>query len=319
MTMQHPWMLAIAVLAAVPWFLFKAQTIFLFSSFLVLPGGGMAGRWSYVLRAAMSIVIIAYAFGFAGITILLISAGEDIEEGSQIVLLRDGSSSMDQALGGYDYKQPNKPSKRVIATHIIERFIQARDGHDQFGLIEFGSSTVTRAPLDFDKERLLAILRSFTPNLQMTVIGDAIERAIHMLPRHEWGGTRAIILVSDGDGEINNLDNLERWMKQWHISFWWVFIGSKDEWERAKKTHELVARLGTQARLYQGEKKEELDAAMADIRTFQRGIIRVPHAGAEYRMDKIFYGISYAFLSLIGLAVAAEYAVMPKREHGSGR
>ncbi len=306
MTVKEPLYLLIIALAVLPFLRQRPGAIFNFSSFLVLPKNKLSAVLLLTLKTASALVIVSLALALAGLSLKNIRS-EVIEEGAQIVFVRDLSGSM---FTGY-FDQVKKLDRAAVATNLIKEFAALRP-RDQYGLIDFGSPTVTRSRLTFDRRDFLEVLGAPPVNLGGTVIDRPLTRALGLFPYERSIDSRAVILVSDGWGAISTTDDIVRWMKDLNVNFWWIFIGDENDWRNAP-VHQLVERLGPQAKKFRADNPAELEEAMAKIRRLQRGIIRRPVEFSEYPLDSVFYGLALGSFAVLGLLVILELSLKPKR------
>ena len=157
-----------------------------------------------------------------------------IGHGAEIVLLLDRSRSMDQSFGpltntlhaGDDH---HFEIKAAVAKQLIANFAASRSS-DVFSMISF--SNIPIRTLDFTQKQEAvqsAILASnIGRGLADTDIGLALEAAGQRFNERTYSGSRIVMLVSDGGGQID--PDLRKILTQLyrrnHISLYWIYIRS---------------------------------------------------------------------------------------------
>ena len=115
--------------------------------------------------------------------------------GRDLMLAVDLSDSMRTA----DFRIEGEQVNRLQATkQVASRFIERRRG-DRLGLILFGTRAYLQAPLTFDNQTVIRLLRESALGLagERTAIGDAIGLAIKRLDL-ESESSRVLVLMTDG-------------------------------------------------------------------------------------------------------------------------
>lgn len=299
MTIEHPWALLIIALALLPWLRRRSGAIFQFSSFYALKKSRLSQWFALVRRIALSAIVVMLAAALAGFSLPKF-VHDMLDEGAFIVLVRDLSGSMYTI-----FDAETKKDKVTVATEIEQKFVRLRP-HDHYGLIDFGNQAVTRMRLTADKKRVAEMLALPPLSLGGTVIDQALARAISLFPEERSIASKAIILVSDGDGRMDTLDDLARWMKEGGIHFWWVFIGSVIEWESARGVRSLTERLGAQAGIFRADTPADLERVMMRIRELQRGVIRMPQEIRQYSLSSFFYWGAFGFFCVSAVFIWGE-------------
>jgi Ca-activated chloride channel family protein len=115
--------------------------------------------------------------------------------GRDIVVALDLSRSMNAA--------DVAPSRLAAAKQAIRRLVAARSG-DRFGLIVFGGSAFVQLPLTDDPtvfERFLAAASTDDLGDPGTSLSAALDAAVTMFQHDGAPGSRAVVLVSDGESD----------------------------------------------------------------------------------------------------------------------
>jgi Ca-activated chloride channel family protein len=160
--------------------------------------GGFAARFVHLpdgLRVAAAILLVA-ALARAQST----RGAERVEhEGIDIVIVLDLSVSMET---------PDLPPSRLAAAQfVVDDFISRRP-RDRIGLVVFGATASTVAPLTMDH----GVLRALVGNLRLgvmdgstTAIGAGLGVALNRLEESE-ADTQVIVLLTDGVSNAGELD-----------------------------------------------------------------------------------------------------------------
>jgi Ca-activated chloride channel family protein len=215
----HPWVLLLAPLVALWWFLKRRPAPGMRSPSLSLWDHVGPGRTRFLwlprgLRLlALMLMIIALARPQAGS-----SRSMQVSEGIAIQLLVDVSSSMDMTM---ETPEGGQQTRMEVAKELVESFIAGdggklggRDG-DLIGLITFARYADTRSPLTFGHPALLQMVKQLEvqdrPNEDGTAYGDALALAAARLKHLDemkgegrWSfaeevASRVIILLTDGE------------------------------------------------------------------------------------------------------------------------
>ena len=147
-----------------------------------------------LLRAvAVIALVLALARPREGLATALIP-----EEGIDIVIALDASTSMEFAVGG-------GASRLEAAREVVEEFVGTLEG-DRIGLVIFQSRSLTLSPLTLDHNALTRAVRDVHAGLlpDGTAIGLGLSEALNLL-RNSEAKSRVIVLLTDGQnnsGEI---------------------------------------------------------------------------------------------------------------------
>ena len=151
-----------------------------------------------VLRAtAIAALIVALARPQEGLAITLLP-----EEGIDVVVVLDASSSMGQSAGG-------GVTRLGAARAVVEEFVSTLRG-DRVGLVLFQQRALALSPLTLDHEALTRAVRDVRSGLlpDGTAIGLGLSEALNLL-RDSDARSRVAVLLTDGQnnaGEVEPLD-----------------------------------------------------------------------------------------------------------------
>jgi len=122
------------------------------------------------------------------------------------VPVRDGSVVLCVDTSGSMASTDIAPTRYAAAQAAARAFIASTPPGTRIGIVAFSGSAGQIAPLETDRDRLVASLADLPPPNDATAIGDALALAMRMLPPK---GHRVIVLITDG---VNNrgVDPLEQ-------------------------------------------------------------------------------------------------------------
>lgn len=298
MTVQHPEALMLIALAVLPFIWQKPGAIFIFSSFLVWRQDRFSRWLMLAVKLSIALAVVGLALGLADVSIHNI-VPQRLEEGSLICFVRDASWSMFTKIDGN-----SKEDKIVIATKLIERFVNERPRGDQYCLVDFGSAAVTRAGL-VSRELFLPLLKAPLFSMGGTIIDTPLVRTISLLPYERSVSGKAIVLVSDGWGRLDNEDDIVRWLREANITFFWIFIGTPAEWQNAP-VHKIVEKLSPPSKTFNAQNQTELADAMSRVRMLQRGLAHYQAEQSDFSLSPICYSVAWFSLMLVATVVILE-------------
>ncbi len=228
----HPWALLLLLLAAVPWLVPARQPV-LWSHLGLLPADPASDRLARLLQLAAMLAWIAVTLALAG-PYLPEATSTRIGRGAEIVLLLDRSRSMDQKFGPETNTLRSgderiDDSKAKIAKRLIAEFSAGRP-NDVFSMIDF--TNVAIPTLDFTQKQaaVQAAIRAADVGrgLADTDIGHALQAAGERFSDRVYTGSRIVLLVSDGGGQIE--PDLRKYLTQLYkrnrIALYWIYIRS---------------------------------------------------------------------------------------------
>ena len=145
-------------------------------------------------------------------------------EGVELMILADVSSSM--------LTEDVSPNRLSLMKTQLSRFIQSSQGQHRIGLIAFAGSSFLISPLTADLSLLINYINSLSTDMissQGTDFKTALEqvqKSFHGGSTHQ-GGTRAVIIASDGeDHEVGALE-LVRSLSNQGIRFFTLGFGTE--------------------------------------------------------------------------------------------
>lgn len=228
----HPWLLLALPLALVP-FLVPVHRPLAWSDLALLPDDPASDRLARLLQVSAALAIAATTLAFAA-PYLPEASFARIGRGAEIVLLLDRSRSMDQNFGP-ETNQLHEGDVRVdeskarIAKRLIGEFSAGRP-NDVFSMLDF--TNIAIPTLDFTQKRdaVQAAIRAADVGrgLADTDIGHALQAAGERFSDRVYTGSRIVMLVSDGGGQIES--DLRKYLTQLYkrnrIALYWIYIRS---------------------------------------------------------------------------------------------
>lgn len=315
MTVKEPLAFLLIALAILPFWRHRPRAIFSYSSFVLLPDSRPGVFYFWAVRILSSTVILGLALGLAGISLNNIAVEKNLD-GSQIVFVRDVSSSM----FGNVFDAERGFDRQTVTAELFGKFVEMRRYGDEYGLVDFGGSAITRSKLSSDKNAFLGVLRAPPINLRNTVLVPSLWRAIALFPADSSPNIRAIILGSDGAIDdrpgMNRGDFplLAKKIKELNINFWWVFIGAESDWrENSGSLHAFIDGLGPLGRKFRADNPRELEKAMDSIRKLQRGLIHSERLIVDYSLSNWFYGTALAAMTALAIFFLLESGLKQRK------
>lgn len=203
-------------------------------------------------------------------------------QGSNLVLLIDRSSSMDDTFAGRA-ASGGEESKAAAARRILLDFIAARPD-DRIGIAAFSTAPMVLLPMSTSRSAIAAAVNALAePGLSQTDAGRGLALAMDLMSEASEKGARAIVMVSDGAAVIapEVQQRLREQALEREISLYWLYLrseGSKSIFEAPlpgeadtpqvrpeRHLHLFLSRLGVPYRAFEAETAEAVAEAVAEI------------------------------------------------------
>ena len=258
-----------------------------------LPDDALSRLLEGALRGAAALAITLLVLGIGGLHQPSYEV-ERIGRGAQIVLVVDRSLSMDKPFVGQGVpalENDLRESKGNIARGLLSDFVERRN-QDMFGMVVFSTFPIAVLPLTQKQAIVQAVIRAgdVGRGLAETDIGAGLERALEYFEGKRYSGSRIVVLVSDGAGELNLATRLRitNLMKRHRVSLYWIFIRSAygtgifaSETTQGVQSigperalHEFFSEMDAPYRVYTAENPSALEQAIADVSRLQNLPIR---------------------------------------------
>lgn len=191
MTFVHPWIVPLALLAAVVAGLFyrlamkrrTAQTL-QYSHLPFLIGAVQARAWpARALAAAWIAAVALIVFALGGPRVRAA-----VPVGGSVVLCVDTSGSMAAA--------DVEPTRAQAALAALRAFVDAAPDSTAVGIISFATGAQVITPPARDRDQIRNAVNAIPPPNGATAIGDALLAAQRILPK---SGHRVVVLITDGE------------------------------------------------------------------------------------------------------------------------
>jgi len=210
MRLHDPWLLALAALLPLAWWLWRraakpATLRFPALWMLAAAGGGRRAHWRWVplaLRlAAAALVVVALARPQMGK-----AESRIFSEGIDIMLAVDVSGSM----LAEDFTLGTQRASRLDAVKSVVREFVANRPQDRVGLVLFAARPYTQAPLTLDHGWLLQNLERAKVGMleDGTAVGSALASAVNRL-EPSTAKSKIVVLLTDGQSNAGKVAPLQ--------------------------------------------------------------------------------------------------------------
>ncbi len=283
------WILFLLPLALLPLLLERTHSRS-YSWLALLPRDPLSDLVGLLLKILAVLALLFIILGIAGPH----TAAQKIErigEGAQLVLTIDRSASMDDPFSGSVANAGRAgESKSAAARRLITDFVNQRK-NDMFGMVTFSNSAMYVMPLTQSREAILAAIDAAGgPGLFQTNIGSGLTTALGMFDKTPDSGSRAIVLLSDGAGNLSPLvqQKVRDWCDRMHVTLYWIVLrqpGGISIFDEAKpaddkpippevKLHEYFKTFRTEYHPYEADDPQSLAMAIEDINRKEKKPIR---------------------------------------------
>lgn len=282
------------------------------------PGDGGSALIDKGIPAAGGLAVAALVVGLAA---PFLGGGTALRYGlgTNLVLLIDRSSSMDETFAG---RAPSggEESKSAAARRILLEFIAQRPD-DRIGVAAFSTAPMQVLQLTHSRSATRAAIGALEERgLSQTDVGRGLAMALGMMDDATVSGSRAVLMVSDGAGviapEVQEL--LHRLAARQRVNLYWLYLrseGAKSLFEAPapgeadspqlrpeRHLHLFLQRMGLPYRAFEAESPDAVSDAVAEIGALEaRPIVtEIPLP----RRPLAWLAYSVATLAALGLAAA---------------
>lgn len=219
MTLAHPWVVLLAIVAVVAFAAVyrvierrRTAQVLRYSNVAFLTGALQSRTWpANALLAGLLCAIALLVFSLSGPRVRAA-----VPVGGSVVLCVDTSGSM---MAG-----DVEPTRAQAALAALHAFADAAPPSTAVGIVSFATGAQVITPPTRDRELLSAAVASIPPPNGATAIGDALAAAQRILPKK---GHRVVVLITDGENTYGS-DPMEaaRALAAAHIPLYTIGIGT---------------------------------------------------------------------------------------------
>lgn len=283
----YPWALALLPLALLPLLPRRADAL-PYPHVAWLPHDRTGRLLDITARALAMLTIAAAMVGLAGPgrpQTEIVRSGR----GAEILILLDRSSSMNATIvarGQQAALRTSDTSKSEMASELLARFVAQRPD-DRFGYMMFSTSALPVLPFTEQKQAVRAGIAAsrIGRGLANTDMGRALLAAIRQFEGRGYSGSRIVLLVSDGGGELDpdTRQRIAAGLARQRVALYWLYLrtgmspglqdagplpatsstGETPSQELA--LHRFFQSLQTPYRLYEAEDAKALSSAIAEV------------------------------------------------------
>lgn len=318
MTIDHPWVAALALLGLIPLWRPAGRPMG-FSWTGIVPRDPLSEIVDWSLRIAHGLAIALLALGLAGAH-LSETRVERVGSGAEVALLLDRSRSMDQPFARVrNGSDTSAESKSSVAERALSAFAAGR-AHDAFSMTVFSSAAIRVLDFTDKPEAVQAAIRAHAigRGLADTDMGRALLSALAQFDDRPYSGSRLILLVSDGGAQLDSdtREAIVRAARRNRVGLYWIYIRSAfspglsgesgaapDDTDTVpeRSLHRFFRQLGTPYRAYEAEDPAALSRAIADVDRLER----LPLAYADIVPRRDLSGGLYAAAACLCLLLGA--------------
>ncbi len=313
---EHPWLLALLLLALLP-FLHSGSAPATYSWLDLIPRDGLSRALGLALRVIGAIAIASLVVALSG----LYRGGQTMEriaEGAQIVIVLDRSRSMNDTFAGHTPRVRGEENKAQAASRLLLDFINRRP-NNVYGMVEFSSAPIYVLPLTNKIEAVQAAIKpAAQEGLGLTNIASPLGMALGLYEGREYEGSRVILLVSDGAAKID--DQVGGWLRdtfhEYNVRLYWIYIRSEGSPGIVPKPgqievfggvpeqqlHRYFQGLGIPYTAYVADDPAALGRAVADMDELERWPLRTVEVLPREKISGYCYALSLAMILLLVVA-----------------
>lgn len=249
--------------------------------------------------------------------------------GTNLVLLIDRSSSMDETFAG---RAPSgdEESKSAAARRILLDFIAQRPD-DRVGIAAFSTAPLEVLPLTQSQSAVEAAIAALDERgLSQTDVGRGLALAMGMMDDATVTGSRAVLLVSDGAGVIapEVQEVLALLAAQQEVNLYWLYLrteGAKSIFEAPapgepddprvrpeRHLHLFLQRLGQPYRAFEADSPDAVAEAVEEIGKLESRPILTEHPVPRRDLAWLVYLLAALLAGFLALARWLERPFAPR-------
>lgn len=280
---QHPWVLLLLPLMALPW-LNRRQHDLPVSSIALLPDDSLADWLDHLwhLLASLFLALLIVGLAAPGLSSQQI---ERIGRGAEISILLDRSASMDANIRrklpeAWEAARPSQTKSEVVRAALLDLLEERPE--NRYALTLFNTVAIRVSPFTEDVQIIRAGLQAsgIGRGPSETNMGLALLSAIESFRDRDYTGSRAIVLVSDGGARLDEAvqTRIRQGLNELQISLYFVYIQSSpnspdlerlglqsDSTVEEVELHLFFRRLGVDYRVFQANDPESMARAVTEI------------------------------------------------------
>ncbi len=344
MSFDHPWLLWLLPLAALP--------------LLARQRGALDNAWAAMMPRDRASDLLGWALRFIGVLALAALAigmagpywpeydVERVGKGAEIVLVLDRSRSMDQGFAGarppggvkgtgpeaIDYYMSQAPSrlresKGKVARQMLSDFT-ARRPDDRFGMIVFSTLPIRVLEFTQKNEAIQAAIAAgdVGRGLSETNIGLAMLSALSSFDDRPYTGSRIVMLVSDGGDRLDAeaKEGVAYLARKHRVAINWIYLRSANrptvrDWSSEKgeapesvaavpeyALHRFFESLGTSYRAYEASDSEALKNAIDAVNHLENLPIAYLDTVPRRDLSAQVFGVAFGCILLLLAASLVE-------------
>jgi mxaC protein len=328
MNLEHPWVLWLLPLAALPYWVQGGQAHA--HPWLALISRDPLSRIFDVLwRSVAALAVVGLTMGLAApyaadVPVLRVT------NGAEIVVLFDKSRSMDEPFATRTEKlhrsDSRLPTKGKVARDVLAEFVANRPD-DRFALVLF--STFALPVLDFTRNQ--AVLQAAIAATQSergladTDMARALESSLDYFENQPYVGNRIVLLVSDGGARLSSdeRESIKARVMKNKVSLYWIYLRSfrspgllpdKTMGEESADSvpehflHRYFTQLGTPYRAFEAEEPDAMKRAIAQIGKLENSPLRYQERQARVSLADRYYwlaGLAVLLMCLLRFGMRA--------------
>lgn len=328
MMFNHPWALILLPLALIP-FWTPTRTPLLWSDLGILPSDPVSDQLSRILQLIGAFAIASSILAFSG-PYFPESSFPRIGKGAEIVLLLDRSRSMDQKFGPETNRlninnEMTDESKAGIAKRMIAEFSAGRP-NDVFSMIDFTNIAIPTLDFTHKQAAVQSAIRAANVGrgLADTDIGHALAAAGERFSDRTYTGSRIVLLVSDGGGQIE--PDLRKYLTQLYrrnrIALYWIYIRSyysppltgpididNEDAVPERFLHKFFVSIGIAYHAYEAQNPQALKSAIEDVGRLEAHPITITDATPRQDLSPPLYALALVLTAILAAAKFMERRV----------
>lgn len=279
---SEPGFLLLGFLALIPGF-WRGPRAAPCPGLFLLPPDALSVWLDRLLRLSGVMALLGLTLGLSGPYL----PGQTVEhtgEGAEIVLLMDRSSSMGENFSGKYLGGSARESKGVAAQQLLAELV-ARRPHDLFAMLNFSAAPIHVMPMTDDHSAIQAAIAAVSERGHgITHIAPALALALETFGNRVEGGSRIVLLVSDGAARIDE-DTQERLRIDFHntgASLYWIYLRTPKSTHLGERPanpgesttpeyflHRYFQELGIPYRAFEAENPGAVQEAVTELATLK--------------------------------------------------